>query len=363
MTPAPSPSSSAVLVATGAAAGTLLTLAILRLRRSSPSLVEAEDRRRRLPRTIILVRHGESEANADKTIWKTIPDNLVSLTKKGRQQAYMIGKRVESILEKERCARVHLVVSPFERTLQTAASMRKAFEERIVRTDIESRIREQEVGNLQGEEFQGFRREQQKVGRFWYRFPTGESGSDVFDRVKSWWYESVLTVNTRVGYEPIDAMVVVTHGLTMRFILMQLFGWSPTTFHSVWNADNCAMYVLQKDLAKPGASPYILDKDSGDTPRSSIDVLIELKSTGEQRTLKLENYLSVPPPRTTRFELVRHMLADQYPSEVNENDISSIVFMPFTEGGVIRGRSTSGVSSSHGLESDLRCMCIDEETG
>jgi broad specificity phosphatase PhoE len=167
-------------------------------------------------------------------MWKTIPDNLLGLTKKGKQQAANAGKRVEHILRQDRCQRVHLVISPFERTLQTAASLRPAFEHRIVRTDIESRIREQEVGNLQDDEFQEYRQEQKKVGRFWYRFPTGESGADVFDRVKSWWFESVLTVNLRVGFEPIDAMVIVTHGLTMRFILMQLFNWSPTTFHSVW---------------------------------------------------------------------------------------------------------------------------------
>ena len=120
--------------------------------------------------------------------------------------------------------------------------MRTAFEHRIVRTDIESRIREQEFGNVQTEDFQLQRQEQQKIGRFWYRFATGESGADVYDRVKSWWFESVLNVNTRIGYEPIDAMVVVTHGLTMRFVLMQLFSWSPTTFHSVWNASNCDIY-------------------------------------------------------------------------------------------------------------------------
>ena len=361
MTPSPSP---AVLVASGAIAGTLLTLAVLRLhvRWFSPSLAEARDRRRRLPKIIILVRHGESEANADKTIWKEIPDNLVSLTENGRQQALEIGKRVEAILEQEKCARIHLVVSPFERTLQTAGQMRKAFEKRVVRTDIESRIREQEMGNLQGEEFVKYRQEQVRVGRFWYRFPTGEAGTDVIDRVKSWWFESVLPINTRVGYKAIDAIVVVTHGLTMRFVLMQLFGWSPTTFHSVWNAENCDLYVLKKDLTRPGTSPYVLDQDSGDTPRSSIETLVELKSTGEKRILKLENYLSIPPPRTTRIELVKSMLEEQYPLDIVANDIASIVFMPFIEGGRIRGRSTSGVSSAR-LESDFRCLCsIEKET-
>ena len=31
------------------------------------------------------------------------------------------------------------------------------------------------------------------------------------------------------------AVVVVTHGLAMRLILMQLFHWSPNTFHTVWS--------------------------------------------------------------------------------------------------------------------------------
>ena len=199
------------------------------------------------------------------------------------------------------------------------------------------------MGNLQGAEFAVYRQEQQNVGRFWYRFPTGESGADVLDRVKSWWYESVLGVNLRVGFAEIDGMVVVTHGLTLRFILMQLFGWSPTTFHSVWNAQNCDVYVLTKDLSKPGNSPYVLDATLGDVPRSSIDVLVEMKGWDEPRLLKLENYLSVPPPRTTRVRLIKRMLAQQY--NLDTKDMGNLVFMPFVHGDVIKGRSTSGVLS------------------
>ena len=343
---------SAILLTTGVAVGSLVTTFLVRSQKDSPAMAYARYKRKRLPKTIILVRHGESEANADKTMWKKIPDNLMGLTAIGKEQAIQIGRRISKILVG--CHRVHLVVSPFERTLQTAAAMRSAFEHLIVRTDIESRIREQEMGNLQNEaEFRNFRKQQLKVGRFWYRFPTGESGADVLDRVKSWWFESVLTVNMRVGYESIDAMVVVTHGLTMRFILMQLFGWSPTTFHSVWNAGNCDIYVLRKDLSKPGPSPYILDNESGDMPRSSIEVMVTLKSTQQKLILKLENYLSIPPPRTTRIDLVKCLLAEQYPSEVKADDVDSIVFMPFVEGGIIKGRSTSGVASKD-LEKDHR---------
>ncbi|CAJ1937910.1 unnamed protein product [Cylindrotheca closterium] len=391
----------------------------------SHRLQEAMEKRDRLPSLIILVRHGESEGNADHTLYRTKPDNLVELTQKGIKQAREAGKRVENIFvsydqeqlkghhphpnrltwKSENCSssisslgddeianenddekdpantsvtppsmtsstssvqpsikRAHLIISPFERTLQTAAAMRKGFEHRIVRTDVQPRIREQEFGNLQGDDFQLFREEQKRVGRFWYRFPTGESGSDVSDRVQSWWFDSVLNVNERFGYAPIDALVVVTHGLTMRFVLMQLYGWSPTTFHSVWNADNCDVYVLKKDLTKPGLSPYVLDDTyGGNMPKSSIDLLVEFHNdttqvdaemTNEdtqsrqrtnQKQFKLTDYLSIPPPRTTQLELVKKKLVEQYPEEIdNVDSIKSIVFMPFFDGALTQGRSTSG---------------------
>jgi hypothetical protein len=125
---------------------------------------------------------------------------------------------------------------------------------------------------------------------------------------------------------------------------MQLFGWSPTTFHSVWNAGNCQMYVLKKDLSKPGPSPYVLDKDRGDVPTSSIKVQVQLKASGETKSLVLKDYLSVPPPRTTQFHCIKYMLAEQYPEEIKDaEDIASIMFMPFVGGGVIKGRSSSEV--------------------
>lgn len=90
---------------------------------------------------------GRQQLHQQQT--KRLPDNLVNLTKRGRRQATHIGHRVEALLRQHvhpPCTRVHLIVSPFERALQTASCMRTAFEHRIVRTDIESRIREQEMG-------------------------------------------------------------------------------------------------------------------------------------------------------------------------------------------------------------------------
>jgi broad specificity phosphatase PhoE len=322
-------------------------------------LQHAHNQRLGLPSLILLVRHGESEGNADHTLYRTKPDNLVCLTAAGIQQAQQAGQRVEEILQcyeksaqKMRLDRIHLVVSPFERTLQTAQAMKPYVQHRIVRTDIQLQIREQEFGNLQGDDFQAFRAQQKCVGRLWYRFPTGESGADVYDRVSSWWNESVLEVNQRVGYPPVDALVVVTHGLTMRFVLMQLYHWSPTTFHSVWNAENCDIYVLHKDLNKPGRSPYVLDDFNGDAPQSSIDLKVDFKN-GTSKVYRLKDYLSIPPPRTTRLKRIQQRLAQQHGLDTNE--IERISFLPFVDdkGAThpVQGSSSSSSSSSRGVGS------------
>jgi broad specificity phosphatase PhoE len=172
------------------------------------------DKRERLPSLVLLLRHGESEANADNTLFRLKPDNQINLTTQGRAQARDAGRRIEKFFQRfetetnRMIQRVHIHVSPFERTLQTSAEARRFFEHRVVRTQPESRIREQEFGNMSNKDSAEHREEQKKVGRFWYRFPTGESGCDVLDRVKSWWSDSFLTVNERVGYDPIDAVVV-----------------------------------------------------------------------------------------------------------------------------------------------------------
>ncbi|MCA9717322.1 MAG: histidine phosphatase family protein, partial [Myxococcales bacterium] len=278
----------------------------------APALARAVtgSQRGSLPALIILVRHGESEGNADHTLYRSKPDNLIELTDEGSAQARVAGRRVRAIVGPRRCA---FVVSPFERTLQTARNLRLAFDAgQITRASIEPLIREQEFGNLQGDDFARFRREQQRVGRFWYRFPTGESGADVYSRTRAWWDGDVLRLNTRPGVPPVDALIVVTHGLTMRLILMQLFGWSPNTFGTVWNADHCDCYVLRRDDASPGVSPYRLDDELGDAPRSSINLGVTFNDGAPPQTLLLHDYLSVPAPRTTNAELVKLLLAAQH---------------------------------------------------
>lgn len=108
---------------------------------TDPALAFAAAQRRLLPKRIILVRHGESEANADHSLLRYKPDNLIELTAKGSQQALAVGKRIKQVVGDEK---VCLVVSPFERTLQTSRNLRLALDEsQIVKTSVEPRLREQ----------------------------------------------------------------------------------------------------------------------------------------------------------------------------------------------------------------------------
>jgi len=309
-------------VIAGAVAGAALTWLFTGrlLKRALSPGKQATVARESLPKRIILVRHGESEGNADHTLYRTKADNLIELTDRGEEQATYLGKRLKKLLGNDL---VHLVVSPFERTLQTARCIRVALEENIVHTYVEPRVREQEFGNLQGDEFLTFRQEQQRVGRFFYRFPTGESGADVHARVVQWWESWVRTVNLRPAIEPVDALVVVCHGLTMRMILMQLYGWSPNTFATIWNAGNCDAYVLKLDLTRPGHTPYKLDRSELDAPRSTLDVVVSFVD-GSERTLKLDDYLSIAPPRSTRPDEAADMLAKQH--SLDRSTIQAIDF-------------------------------------
>jgi len=279
------------------------------------------DRSRRalLPKRIILIRHGESEGNLDETVYQRKGDNLVELSDRGSQQAVEAGKRIKQLLGDEK---VVIFLSPFQRTYQTCRNLRVSFEANVVRTEIEPMIREQEFGNLQNDDFHKLREQQREVGRFWYRFPTGESGADVYQRVQTFW-DTITRLNTNHMLEPVDNVLVVTHGLTIRFLLMRLFRWSPDSFETVYNAGNCEIFVLTKQLESSQFLPYKLNEEEGSFPRSSRKVKLFLKG-GREKLLDLTDYIRLPQPRTMQPGVAMDMLAEQY--NIPRSDMAGLDF-------------------------------------
>lgn len=69
----------------------------------------------------------------------------------------------------------------------TLREIGRAFsKKRIIGVREECRIREQDFGNFQVEErMKVIKETRERFGRFFFRFPEGESAADVFDRISS----------------------------------------------------------------------------------------------------------------------------------------------------------------------------------
>ncbi|KAG0449453.1 hypothetical protein HPP92_027316 [Vanilla planifolia] len=208
---------------------------------------------RRLPKRIILVRHGESMGNLDTAAYTTTPDYKIPLTPLGFEQAREAGKRIcEVISDGNRAAnwKVHFYVSPYVRTRATLSEIGRAFPgERIIGAREECRIREQDFGNFQVEERMKVVKEtRERFGRFFFRFPEGESAADVFDRVASFLESLWRDIDMRRLDQDENSetnLVIVSHGLTSRVFLMKWFKWTVEQFERLNNLGNCEYRVMQ----------------------------------------------------------------------------------------------------------------------
>jgi hypothetical protein len=148
---------------------------------------------RRLPKRIILVRHGESQGNLDMSAYSTTPDYRIPLTPRGVEQARAAGRGILDVVSSSPDGapdpnwKVYFYVSPYERTRSTLREIGAAFpRHRVIGAREECRVREQDFGNFQVEErMRAVKETRERFGRFFFRFPEGESAADVFDRVAS----------------------------------------------------------------------------------------------------------------------------------------------------------------------------------
>lgn len=88
--------------------------------------------------------------------------------------------------------------------------------------------------------------QRREIGAFYFRFQTGESGADVFDRVSS--FLETLHRDMKKGRCK-ENILLVSHGLTCRIFLTRYYHWEVETFHKLWNFKNgeFAVMVLQPE--------------------------------------------------------------------------------------------------------------------
>jgi broad specificity phosphatase PhoE len=189
------------------------------------------------PLRIALVRHAESEANLDKSIFERVPDHAIPLTERGREQSAKAGQDLRELFDDDP---VHVYVSPYTRALQTLDAL--GLDDLIQTAQQEPRLREQDWGNFQDtDDIERQKQLRDEYGHFFYRFTHGESGADVYDRVSS--FLETMHRDFEVADSPRN-ILLVSHGITMRLFCMRWFHWSVRYFETLSNPGNAETRVL-----------------------------------------------------------------------------------------------------------------------
>ena len=148
------------------------------------------------PAEIVLVRHGESLGNvADREaiaakahrLGLSESDERIDLSPEGQKQADALGRHLAEMPEGERPTVV--VSSPYRRARATAE---RALAHLDVEVLLDERLRERELGIFDGVTWYGIKAEhpeesdrRDRIGKFYYRPPGGESWADVVLRIRS----------------------------------------------------------------------------------------------------------------------------------------------------------------------------------
>lgn len=225
---------------------------------------------------IYLVRHGESQANADKSLHFTTADHAIHLSERGKKQAAFAGQ----ILEKELTTtalmpptpqtediehffqrffgpkRIRMWVSPYQRTRETAAIIEKEIG-KLDNVDISVKenihLVEQQFGLFDGLEhdevelqkqfpieYAHYKKQLTQEGKFWARMPMGESRFDVALRV----HQAFGTFHRDFQKHGIDTLIIVAHGLSIRAFIMQWLHLPVEWFERSHNPNNCSIQVI-----------------------------------------------------------------------------------------------------------------------
>lgn len=195
------------------------------------------------PHRIILIRHGECYANNDESQFATIPDYTIELTPKGIRQAKEAGIKLKEIVGTES---LYFYISPFWRTRSTFESIAGLFPKEQFLYSEEPRLREQEWGYLRTyKELQQLKEERRDYGVFYFRFPGGEAGTDVYDRINDL-LGSLHRDFLRDDYP--QNCVLVTHSLAIRLFVMRWFHLTVEDFEQMASPQNGCLIILEKNM-------------------------------------------------------------------------------------------------------------------
>jgi broad specificity phosphatase PhoE len=190
------------------------------------------------PGHLILVRHGESEGNRDRTFTQHAD---VPLTAHGRVQVGAAAERIRT-----RYCATRIVASPFARALQTAEIIAGTLG---LAVEIETALREQSFGIFAGRPYTALLQDAayHEGPRWAWRPPAGESLVDVYERVVPAFDD---IARTSAGRD----VVIVSHGGVMLALCAYVLG----SWEGLSVAPNAGIVAIEYRDGRHGA-PLTID--------------------------------------------------------------------------------------------------------
>ncbi len=190
-------------------------------------------------------------SNLDPAVHDTVPDWKIDMHPDGQAQSHKAADNIIKDMAKSGDLLDFAVyLSPYNRTKQTWAAMKSRFMLKqktdycIIHSEREDpRLREQEWSWQNGFRLDFIEKQREDFGPFYYRIPGGESGADVYDRC-SMFLDTLYRDFEKENYP--DNVIVVSHGFTMRVLVMRWLHASVEEFHTWKNPKNCQVVKLTR---------------------------------------------------------------------------------------------------------------------
>lgn len=210
------------------------------------------------------MRHGSSKANETRSMTLHTPDHAIDLSERGKVQALGNGAKLAKLLGDSK--RVRIWNSPYWRTRQTRDGLLESMRAdgfSLIENGAKPQAKsydcrespllvEQQFGLFDGyeddelaerfpAEFATFKKNHLQEGRYYARMPMGESRFDVSVRVHQFFGTILRDLETH----GIEDVVIVSHGVTIRAIVMMWMHYSPEWFDAEANPGNCSVRLIE----------------------------------------------------------------------------------------------------------------------
>lgn len=255
---------------------------------------------------IFLIRHGESQANVEANLHQLVPDHDIALSADGMEQAQEGGHTLKKYLQEhpaqigsaavaqaasgliqnlgalltqdqnalkqmqeaqKQMTKARLWNSPYRRARETARIIGGIIDEHVLDRREDVLLCEQQFGLFDGipqeeqavkfpEESKCFEHQKKSNGKFWARFPMGESPFDTACRLRQYFG----TIKRDEDDKGIADHIIVCHGTVLKLFTMMWLHKKYEWFGAEPGPGNCAIRVLERAADGPRAGHYV---DSG----------------------------------------------------------------------------------------------------